>query len=63
MGKFLSLGQKIKTEYNLWRDITLNNCKIAMTKMIDYCKQDVILLEEVYSKLKPYCPVKKFKYK
>lgn len=63
MGQYLSLGQKIKTEYNLWKDITLNNCKVAMTKMIDYCKQDVVLLEQVYNKLQAYCPVKKFKYK
>lgn len=63
MGGFLSLGKKIKTEYNLWKDITLNNNKEAMVKMIDYCKQDVNLLEQVYKKLQPYCPPKKFKYK
>jgi len=63
MGKFLSLGQKIKTEYNLWKDITLNNSKVAMDKMVEYCKQDVTLLEQVYQKLQAFSPVKKFKYK
>ena len=55
MGDYLGLGQKIKTEFNLWKDITLKNCPIAMNKMVKYCKRDVTLLEEVYNKLQPYC--------
>lgn len=63
MGHYLGIGQKIKTEFNLWKDITLSNCPKAMGKMVKYCKRDVTLLEDVYNKLQPYCPVKKFKYK
>lgn len=63
MGKFLGVGEKIKTEYDLWRDIVLNNDKAALTKMVDYCKGDVELLERVYKKLQEYTPVKRFKYK
>lgn len=63
MGQFLGVGEKIKTNYSLWKDILLNNCNKSMTEMIDYCKQDVVLLEKVYSKLQQYSPVKKFKYK
>lgn len=63
MGQFLGIGKKIKTEYNLWKDITLNNSKPAMKKMVTYCKKDVTLLEEVYKRLQPYCPPKKFKYR
>lgn len=63
MGQFLGLGQKIKTEYGLWKDITLKNCPIAMNKMVKYCKRDVVLLEDVYKQLQPYCPTKRFKYK
>ena len=63
MGQFLGVGQKIHTEYNLWKDIVLNNSKEAMLKMVTYCKQDVQLLEEVYNKLQNYVPEKKFKYK
>jgi len=48
---FLGIGQKIKTEFSLWEDILLNNCSIAMEKMIKYCKKDVILLEKVYHQL------------
>jgi predicted RNA-binding Zn-ribbon protein involved in translation (DUF1610 family) len=48
IAKFLGLGGKIKTEFNLWKDIVLSNSKPAMEKMIKYCKRDVTLLEKVY---------------
>ena len=63
MGQFLGFGGKIKTDYDLWKDIVLKNDKEAMSKMVKYCKQDVILLEKVYEKLQKYSPVKKFRYK
>lgn len=62
MGEFLGVGRKIRTEYDLWKNITLENCKESLTLMVDYCKQDVLLLEKVYNKLKNYVPAKKFKY-
>lgn len=62
MGDFLGVGNKIHTEYNLWKDICLHHSKEAMNKMIDYCKQDVVVLENVYQKLKPFCPEKRYKY-
>jgi uncharacterized protein YprB with RNaseH-like and TPR domain len=55
---FLGLGQKIKTEYSLWKDILLKKDKIAMEKMIKYCKKDVILLEQVFNALKNHIPPK-----
>lgn len=48
IGKYLGLGEKIHTEYNLWTEIVLNKNQEAMDKMIEYCKQDVVLLESVY---------------
>lgn len=51
---FLGLGQKIKTEFNLWKDILLNKDKIAMEKMIKYCKKDVSLLEDVFKALQTH---------
>lgn len=62
MGSYLGVGKKIKTEYDLWKDIVLHNNGEAMKKMVEYCKEDVRVLERVYNKLKPYCPIKKFKY-
>ncbi len=63
LGQYLGLGKKLDTGYGLWKDITLNNDKEAMKKMVSYCEQDVLLLEKVHQKLKAYCPTKKFKFK
>jgi uncharacterized protein YprB with RNaseH-like and TPR domain len=62
MGKFLGVGQKNHTSYELWSKIIFNNDKQALQEMMDYCNQDVLLLEEVYNKFKKYCPTKRFKY-
>jgi len=51
IAQFLGIGSKIKTDYNLWKDIVLSKCKKSMNKMIKYCQMDVILLEKVYKKL------------
>jgi uncharacterized protein YprB with RNaseH-like and TPR domain len=55
---FLGLGQKIKTEFGLWKDIVLHKDKNAMDKMIKYCKKDVILLEQVFKLLNNHIPPK-----
>jgi uncharacterized protein YprB with RNaseH-like and TPR domain len=54
IAKFLGIGQKISTEYNLWKRIVLNNDPKALESMVKYCKNDVILLEKVYNELNPY---------
>ncbi len=36
---FLGIGQKIKTEYSLWKNILLHKDKAAMEAMIKYCKK------------------------
>lgn len=58
IAKYLGIGQKIHTEYDLWKDIVLNKDKEAMDKMIKYCKMDVILLEKVYKELSLHIPAK-----
>lgn len=55
---FLGIGSKIKTEFDLWKDIALKNDKVAMAKMIKYCKMDVVLLEKVYKALSNHIPPK-----
>lgn len=55
LGEFLGLGRKLNTGgFSLWKDIVENNDPIALDGMIEYCKQDVVLLEAVYNKLNPY---------
>jgi uncharacterized protein YprB with RNaseH-like and TPR domain len=51
IAQYLGIGQKIKTEFNLWKDIVLNKDADAMDKMIKYCKKDVVLLEKVHKYL------------
>lgn len=51
---FLGYGQKIKTDFSLWKNILLNNDKLAMEKMIKYCKKDVVLLERVFKALRAH---------
>jgi uncharacterized protein YprB with RNaseH-like and TPR domain len=55
---FLGIGQKIKTEFNLWKDILLHKDKKAMEDMLKYCKKDVILLEKVFKHLNTHIPSK-----
>jgi len=62
MSKFLGREGKTETSYDLWKDICLKNSKEAMTKMVNYCKNDIMILEQVYNKLKPFCPEKRYKY-
>lgn len=53
MGKFLGFGGKIKTDFDLWKQV-LNGNKKALAQMIDYCKRDVDLLEKVFNELFRY---------
>jgi uncharacterized protein YprB with RNaseH-like and TPR domain len=58
IAKFLGIGQKTHTEYNLWKRIVLNKDKKALDYMVEYCKNDVKLLEDVYNELANYIPIK-----
>jgi len=54
LGKFLKVGEKIDTGgFKLWRDC-LNGQKASWEKMVKYCKNDTVLLEKVYLKLRPF---------
>jgi len=54
IAQFLGLGKKIDTGgFSLWKEV-MDYKSTALTKMVDYCKQDVVLLEKVYQKLNAY---------
>jgi len=55
IGKYLGFGGKIKTTQQLWLDC-LHGKQKAVRDMVTYCKQDVELLKQVYTKLAPYVP-------
>lgn len=54
MAKFLKMGKKDKMSMSDWDDVILRKDKKALDKMVKYCKNDVILLENIYKKLSPY---------
>lgn len=54
LGVYLKCGQKLDTGgADLWRKCLLGDPK-AWKKMLRYNKQDVVLLEQVYMKLRPW---------
>jgi len=54
LGQFLGLGKKVETGgFQLWLDCMANKTR-GWNKMIKYNKQDVVLLEEVYIKLRSW---------
>lgn len=53
LGEYFGLGRKIKVDGSLWRRIAGGEVK-AVREMITYNKQDVVLLEAVYMKLRPF---------
>lgn len=57
IASYLGFGHKIKTEFQLWKDV-LAGSKKALAEMVKYCKHDVVLLEKVFDKLEKYGPVK-----
>lgn len=58
LGKFMGFGGKIKTEFDLWKRIVLQNDNKALKAMCDYCKRDVVMLQDVHTKLADYMPHK-----
>lgn len=57
LGKYLGVGQKIKTDFDLWMRC-LDGDVEAINKMVKYNKQDVNLLEKVYHHLAPFADAK-----
>lgn len=58
IASYLGIGQKIKTEFDLWKNILINSDKVAMEKMVKYCKNDVVLLEKVFKQLNNHIEAK-----
>lgn len=58
IGQYLGLGQKIKTGFDLWKDVLLKSDARALDKMVKYCKNDVRLLERVFEKINQHIPNK-----
>lgn len=53
--KFLGLGEKKKTRFNMWLKIREGD-KVALKEMVDYNRHDVLLLEKLYLRTRKYFP-------
>ena len=53
LGQFLKVGRKIQTTPGLWHRVLRGETK-AIKEMVRYNIQDVVLLERVFLKLRPY---------
>jgi hypothetical protein len=55
IAQYLEVGGKIETGgLDLWKNIILNQCDASMEKMVEYCQNDVVILEDVYHRIKAY---------
>ena len=55
LGQYLGIGRKLPTTgFDLWKRCFVLDDKSAWKTMKDYNKRDIVLLEQVYEKLKPY---------
>jgi hypothetical protein len=54
LGEVLGLGKKVTTPKDLWLNVLRGDEK-AIRTMVKYNKGDVLLLEKVFHKLRPYC--------
>jgi transposase-like protein len=53
IGQYFGIGEKLKHEgIKLWRDVQ-EGCPDALERMVAYCRQDVDLLHDVYTQLRP----------
>lgn len=53
LAKILGLPRKIKTDFDLWLE-AYHGDDAALDQMFEYNQQDVVVLEQVFDKLKPY---------
>jgi hypothetical protein len=49
----LGIGRKLDTNFNLWKSCGEGDQE-ALDKMLEYNEQDVLILEETYTKFRPY---------
>jgi DNA polymerase elongation subunit (family B) len=53
LARYLGIGEKIRTDFELWERVYQGD-ELAMQQMLRYCRHDVVLLEQVFEKLRPY---------
>ena len=56
LGEYFGIGRKIKTNYDLWKRIAIDNHQPSLRLMATYCRQDVNLLARFYEEFRSYFP-------
>ena len=54
MGRHLLDDEKLPTSMGLWTAIMERKCERSLRTMVRYCGQDVLLLEAVFNRIRPY---------
>jgi len=54
IASMLGIGEKSPMSLSDWIDIVEKKDERKLDKMVKYCKRDVLLLQKVYNKIKPY---------
>jgi len=55
IAKYLEVGSKVDTGgFDTWKKIIFDKDPEALSHMVEYCKNDVVILEKVFDKLRPY---------
>lgn len=59
LGEYFKIGRKVETGgVDLWLKVWLDNDRKALKQMIKYCDGDVLLLEAVEQRIRPYIKLK-----
>jgi DNA polymerase elongation subunit (family B) len=58
IAKYLGVGAKKETTFGLWKEVLLHKNKESLAYMVEYCKEDVRVLEKVFIKLQHHAPHK-----
>ena len=55
IGKYLNVGGKMEHEgFPMWVKVQEDGCEEALDRMIEYCKRDVVVLEDAYTIMAPF---------
>jgi len=54
LSQFLFRKHKLTTNFSLWKKVWLND-RNSLKYMMEYCEMDVILLEQAFKEMIPYC--------
>lgn len=52
--KYFKIGGKLSTATGLWERVVFDNDKESLQQMVDYCDQDVLILDKLYKRIYPY---------